>query len=180
MKPDDAPVQPATSSSRLPRRTAIALIAAAPMGCRSPNPALYTLAVIPGAEHTGAPRVIELRAVAVAHYLERSQIVRSSEDFRLDVIGNDWWGEPLDAMLGRVLSQELTQRLPGSMVYGENGALTTTADTAVAINVQKLDADHTGSVVPDTAALVSAMSSAVAQLADTIAAMLSSWRRKRA
>jgi uncharacterized lipoprotein YmbA len=43
--------------------------------------------------------------------------VRSSEDFRLDVSGNDWWGEPLDAMMGRVLTQELTQRLPGSTVF---------------------------------------------------------------
>ena len=55
--------------------------------CRRPIRSLYTLAVVPGAMQAGAPRVIELRAIAVAHYLERSQIVRSSEDFRLDVIG---------------------------------------------------------------------------------------------
>src|SRR5215475_11960570 len=82
----------------------ITLLAALPAACASPNPTLYTLAVVPGAEHTGAPHVIELRAIAIAHYLERSQIVRSSEDLRLDVLGGDWWGEPLDAMLGRILS----------------------------------------------------------------------------
>jgi hypothetical protein len=175
-----------------------ALLAALPAACASPNPTLYTLAVVPGAEHAGAPRVIELRAIAVAHYLERSQIVRSSEDLRLDVLGSDWWGEPLDAMLGRVLSQELTQRLPGSTVYGENGAITANAGATVAINVQRLDADASGAVVliaqvavtsardsatrtvryavsPTTAGtsgLVSAMSSAVGQLADTVAAMV--------
>ncbi len=176
----------------------MALLAALPAACTSPNPTLYTLALVPGAEHAGAPRVIELRAIAVAHYLERSQIVRSSEDLRLDVLGSDWWGEPLDAMLVRVLSQELTQRLPGSTVYGENGAITANAGSTVAINVQRLDADASGAVVliaqvavtsahdsatrtlryavaptaPGTSGLVSAMSSAVGQLADTIAAMV--------
>ena len=92
--------------------------------CASPNPSLYTLAVVPGPTHPGAPRRIELREIALAHYLERSQIVRSSEDYRLDVLGNDWWGEPLDSMLSRVLVQELSQRLPGSTVFAENGAIT--------------------------------------------------------
>jgi len=182
----------------LGRRALAVLLAAWPAACVSPNPALYTLAVVPGAEHAGAPRVIELRAIAVAHYLERSQIVRSSENLRLDVLGNDWWGEPLDAMVGRVLSEELTQRLPGSTVYGENGSISATAGATVAINVQRLDADAAGAVVliaqvavtsgrdntartvrytvPPTGAgtgsLVSAMSTAVGQLADTVAAMV--------
>lgn len=181
----------------LSRRGLVASLAVLPVACASPNPTLYTLAVIPGAEHAGAPHVIELRAIAVAHYLERSQIVRSSEDFRLDVLGNDWWGEPLDAMLGRVLALELTQRLPGSTVYGENGAITSTADATVAINVQRMDLDHSGAVVliaqvgtsgvtattrtlrysvtlatAGTAGLVAAMSTAVGQLADTIAELL--------
>ncbi len=55
---------------------------------------------------------IDLRAIAIAHYLERSQIVRSSEGYRMDVLSNEWWGEPLDTMMGRILVQELNQRLP--------------------------------------------------------------------
>lgn len=181
----------------LSRRIFVALLAAAPAACTSPNPTLYTLAVLPGAQHVGAPRTIELRSIALAHYLERSQIVRSSEDFRLDVIGNDWWGEPLDAMLGRVLVQELTDRLPGSTVFPENGAISVTPDATVAINIQRLDTDRAGSVVliaevavthhgtttrnvqfavspPSigTPGLVSAMSTATAELADTVAGML--------
>ena len=182
----------------LARRAFVVLLAAWPAACTSPNPDLYTLAVVPGAQHAGAPSVIELRAIAVAHYLERSQIVRSSENLRLDVLGNDWWGEPLDAMLGRVLSEELTQRLPGSTVYGENGSISETAATTVAVNVLRLDADAAGAVVliaqiavtsgretatrtvhytvspsgSGTAPLVGAMSAAVGQLADTVAAMI--------
>ena len=179
------------------RRRAIVMLALLPVACASPNPSLYTLAVQPGAPHRGAPRIIELRSIALARYLERSQIVRSSEDFRLDVLNNEWWGEPLDAMLGRILVQELTDRLPGSTVFAENTAISTNADAIVGINVQRLDADRSGTViliaqiaisgrnatarsirlsVPPTAAgtsgLVSAMSVATGQLADATAEML--------
>src|SRR5271166_2751803 len=85
--------------------------------CTSPNPMLYTIAPIQGTPQTGAPKVVRLRTIGLARYLERPQIVRSSEDYRLDVMANEWWGEPLGAMLGRILATELTQRLPGSTVY---------------------------------------------------------------
>jgi len=160
--------------------------------CTSPSPALYTLEVPPGPERRGGPRVIELRGIGLARYLERSQIVRSSENYRLDVLPNDWWGEPLDAMIGRTLTRALTQRLPGSTVYLENGAISTEPDATVQVNVQRLDQDASGAVrliaqfaaghrahevtlqVPTsgstTPALVAAMSEAIGQLADRIAA----------
>ena len=181
------------------RRRMMWLLAALPAACASPNPSLYTLAVVPGAIQPAAPAHIELREIALPHYLERSQIVRSSEDFRLDVLGNDWWGEPLDAMLGRVLTQELSQRLPSSTVFAENGAITVTPDASVELNIQRFDEDHSGAVVllaqvavtgramvtrnlhfsvpppsPGTSGQVSAMSTALGQLADAIAALLAS------
>jgi uncharacterized protein len=165
--------------------------------CASPSPALYTLEPPPGAVRRGGPRVIELRAIGLARYLERSQIVRSSENFRLDVIPNDWWGEPLDAMIGRTLAHSLTQRLPGSTVYLESGAISAEPDATVQVNVQRLDQNAGGAVelvaqyavvrrasdtrsatieVPvrgaGTADLVAAMSEAIGQLADRIAAAL--------
>jgi uncharacterized lipoprotein YmbA len=184
------------------RRRLLLLLAAAPAGCASPNPTLYVLAPQPGADTPGAPqsaapRTVELREIGLARYLDRSQIVRSSEGYRLDVLSNEWWGEPLGNMLSRVLVQELTQRLPGSTVFAESGAITISAAATVAVNIQRLDADATGAVVliaqvevtgrapatrnihltvpptaPGTAGLVEAMSRAIAQLADTIAAML--------
>jgi uncharacterized lipoprotein YmbA len=181
----------------LSRRGALLALAALPASCASPNPTLYVLAAEPGRTHAHAPHVIELRAIAIAHYLERSQIVRSSEGYRMDVLGNDWWGEPLDSMMGRILAEELGERLPGSMVYGDSGAISTPSDVSVAINLQRFDLDRNGDVLlaaqiavnaarvvsrgvaikvrpadGATRALVAAMSSAVAQLADTIAGML--------
>ncbi len=165
--------------------------------CASPSPALYILEASPGPTRRGGPKVIEVRNVGLARYLERSQIVRSSENFRLDVLPNDWWGEPLDAMLGRTLVRGLTQRLTGSTVFLENGAISTPADATVQVNVQRLDQDTARAVrliaqyavvrrggetkgvtyqVPlrggTSADLVRAMSEAVGQLADQIAAAL--------
>ena len=181
----------------LSRRLMLVTLAALPAGCSSPNPTLYVLAPVPGATRTGAPSVVQVRTIAVAHYLERSQIVRSSEGYRMDVLANEWWGEPLDTMIGRVLVQELNQRLPGNTVYGESGAISTRSDATVEINLQRLDLDRQNEVIlaaqiavdgrvsaargvsftvrpadATTPALVAAMSEAIARLADTITAML--------
>lgn len=166
----------------------------------SPPPALYTIAPISGAPVSGAPKVVLLQQITLARYLERQQIVRSSENYRLDVMSNDWWGEPLGAMLGRVLVEELGQRLPGSTVLGENGGISSSPDVTVELNILRLDKDTAGNVIlqaqagvafkgrgapalrafrfsvspstPDVDGEVAAISTAVGQLADGLAAML--------
>jgi uncharacterized lipoprotein YmbA len=189
----------------LSRRGALLALTALPAACASPNPMLYVLGAAPGtvvgSSGSGGPRVVALRAIAIPHYLERSQIVRSSEGYRMDVLSNEWWGEPLDTMLSRILVQELSQRLPASVIYADNGAISTTPDATVEVNLQRLDLDRQGqlllaaqvavegrvarsrgvafSVRPadaTTEALVAAMSGATGQLADTIASMLASRR----
>src|SRR2546423_8381471 len=62
------------------------LLAAGLAACSSPNPVLYTIAPVQGPVQSGGPKVIVLQQISTAHYLERSQIVRSSENYRLDVI----------------------------------------------------------------------------------------------
>jgi uncharacterized lipoprotein YmbA len=166
----------------------------------SPNPNLYTIAPVPGPQKSVGPKVIVLQQVGVERYLERSQIVRSSENYKLDVLANDWWGEPLAAMLGRVLGAELSQRLPGSTVISEGGVVTARPDATVGVNVQRLDIDGTGNLVlqaqagvafagrgdpalqsfrfavppanPTTDGEVAAISTALGKLADAIADMV--------
>jgi uncharacterized protein len=169
------------------------------VACSSPNPDLYTIAPIPAATQTGAPKVIELRQIGLARYLERSQIVRSSENYRLDVMSNDWWGEPLGAMLARVLVEELSQRLPQSTVFAETGAVSVPPDATIELNLSRLDENAAGVLVlqaqaavtvkaraaptrsfrfevtppaGDVAGEVAAISTAVGQLADGLATML--------
>jgi len=182
------------------RRVAALALTAALAACTSPDPALYTLASAPGAVESGGPRVVLVQQIAIAHYLERSQIVRSSENYRLEVMSNDWWGEPLGAMLSRVLIEELGQRLPQSTVIADNGAVSARPDATVELNIQRLDEDAAGNVVlqaqasvrrtgqsrpalrsfrfsvappgPGVPGEVAAISAAVGRLADGIAPML--------
>ncbi len=182
---------------RLSRRAALFLLAAMPAACSSPNPSLYVLATVPGPTHSGAPHIIQLRTISIAHYLERSQIVRSSEGYRMDVLANDWWGEPLDAMLGRILVQELNSGCPARQSMAIVAPFPRRRTPRWEINLQRFDLDRDGALLlaaqiavngkralsrgvaltvrpadGTTQALVAAMSGAVAQMADTVAAML--------
>src|SRR5260370_28982405 len=110
------------------------LLAAGLAACSSPHPDLYTIAPVQGPVQPGGPRVIVLQQISTAHYLERSQIVRSSENYRLDVMSNDWWGEPLSAMLSRGLTEELGHRLPQSTVIGETRAVSAPPGATVGLH----------------------------------------------
>jgi uncharacterized lipoprotein YmbA len=186
----------------LPRPWSMALLAliAVFAACSSPNPTLYTVASVDGPAQSGGPKVVVLQQIGLARYLERSQIVRSSENYRLDVLSNDWWGEPLGAMMSRVLVDELSQRLPHSTVINESGAVSSPADASIELNLRRLDVDATGNLVlqaqtavsfkghqppvlqsfrfsvspqgPSVAAEVAAISVAVGQLADGLASVL--------
>jgi uncharacterized lipoprotein YmbA len=175
---------------------AVAFLAA----CSSSNPTLYTIAPVAGSAQTDPPQVILLQPIGLARYLERSQIVRSSENYRLDVMSNDWWGEPLGAMMSRVLTEELGQRLPQSVVLSENGGISSPGDATIALNLQRLDEDAAGNLVlqaqaavsfkgrhapllrnfrfavtpqgPGVPAEIAAISAAVGQLADGLASMV--------
>jgi uncharacterized lipoprotein YmbA len=188
-----------TGARRFRKMTALAMLAAL-VACSSPTPKLYTVASVDGPARSGGPGVILVQQIGVARYLERSQIVRSSENYRLDVLPNDWWGEPVAAMLSRVLIDELSQRLPRSTLLGENGSVTSSADATIELSVRRLDLDATGNLVlqaqaavtfkgrpnpvlrsyrfsvvpggPGVDAEVAAASAAVGQLADGLAAVL--------
>ncbi|TDH59211.1 membrane integrity-associated transporter subunit PqiC [Dankookia rubra] len=175
----------------------------APLGAcaRSPDPALFTLAALPGEARPGGPKTVELRRPGLAGYLDRPEIVRAAGPYRVDLSGGARWAEPLGDMLGRVLAETLTQRLPGSTVFTEAGGLSADGDAVVEIDVQRFDADAEGRVtllaqiavrrpgnrrVGQTRAvrlevparstaitdIVAAMSATLGQLANTVAAML--------
>ena len=168
--------------------------------CSAPPPVLYSIAPVQGAVQPAGPKIILLQQIGLARYLERSQIVLSSENYRLDVMTNDWWGESLGPMLSRVLVEELGQRLPQSVVLNENGAVSSPADVTIELNLRRLDEDATGNLVltaqagvtfkgrqtpvlrsfhftvppptPGVPGEVAAISAAVGQLADGLASML--------
>jgi uncharacterized lipoprotein YmbA len=183
------------------RRLACLVLPALAAACSSsPDPVLYTLEVKPGPELPRSPPVVQLRDVGLPRYLDRREIVRSSADYRLGVAANDWWGEPLGAMLSRVLVLGLSQRLPSSSVYAEGGAISADPNAVLAVNLQRLEPDQAGNVellaqaavefnrprraasrsfrilkpiaAPGVAGQVAATSDAVGELTDGLAALL--------
>jgi uncharacterized lipoprotein YmbA len=185
------------------RLTTLVLPLAAGMAaaaCSSPDPRYYSIVARSGPALPVGPKIVRVKDIGLASYLDRREIVRSSEGYRLDIMSNDWWGEPLGSMLSRVLALELSQRLAGSSVYGESGAINLDENASVGVNIQRLDADKAGTLIliaqvaidfnrprrtatrnfnisrtpptPDIPGLVAAISDAVGELADGIAGML--------
>jgi uncharacterized lipoprotein YmbA len=178
----------------------LAMGTAAAAACSSPDPRYYSIVARNGPALPAGPKIVRVKGIGLASYLDRREIVRSSEGYRLDVMANDWWGESLGSMLGRVLVLELSQRLPGSSVYGESGAINLDENASVGVNIQRLDADRAGALIliaqvaidfnrprrtaarnfniskplptPDVPGLVAAISDAIGELADGIAGML--------
>lgn len=159
--------------------------------------------MVPGTPQRGGPDLVTLHEISIARYLQRSQIVQSTSDYRLNVQSNDWWDEPPSAMLNRVLVEELSQRLPGTEVLAELGAVSADASAVVQLNILRMEAGPNNMLnleaqiavgdkrdgrpflrkvanltVPiagsDTRSTVAAISLAVGQLADIIASMLHS------
>jgi uncharacterized lipoprotein YmbA len=191
----------------LSRRGLLGLaLAGSAAACASPEPAYFTLAAVPGTPMRGGPALIELRRPGLAGYLDRPEIVRSNSPYSLRVTGSERWGEPLGDLFTRILAEDLNARLPGSSVFTSAGSITADADATVEIDIQRFDADPSNRVVllaqvavsrgrarasaltrvvrltvqpvgPTTANLVAAMSTALGQLADALAAMLRDVRR---
>ncbi len=116
-------------------------------GCASPNPVLFTLAAAPGAPQTIAARSLELRRIGIAGYLDRPEIVRAETGFQLQLAHNERWAEPTGSMIERVFTEDLVQRLPGTSVFSESGAISTQPDLVLEVDIQRMDADGSGQVV---------------------------------
>ena len=168
----------------------------------SPEPALYTVQMKPGPVLQGGPKVVQLRDISLANYLDRKEIVGSSGDYKLAVKSNDWWGEGLAQMLSRVIVTGLSQRLPASQVTAEGSAISVDPNAVLGVNIQRLDLDSSGTLQllaqagvefnrprrnaarsfqiartpasATTAGEVAAISDAVGELTDGLAQMLAS------
>ena len=128
--------------SRLAGLLALTLIA----GCASASTSYFALAPVPGTPMAGGPAALEVRHPGIAGYLDRNGIVRGDSDYRLDVASTQVWGEPLSDMLGRVIAEDLSQRLPGTQVTVSQGAVTSRPDLLVEMQVDRFDSGHDGTL----------------------------------
>ena len=175
---------------------ALALMASS---CASPDPALFTLQPVPGtAQAATASQVIELRRPGLAGYLDRPDIVLRDAGYQLSVNSQQRWAEPIGDMIGRVLTQDLSQRLPSGTVFSEGGAITADPTLRLEVDIVRFDQGADGRLTlvaeaaleagrshvplrtrhitltadppgPGAASLVAAMSALLGQLADRLA-----------
>jgi uncharacterized protein len=182
----------------------LVLAAGAGAACgSSPPSSFYALSAENGVAQPAPVRTIKLRRPGIAGYLDRPEIVRKIVDHRLGVDDADRWAAPLDEMLGRVLAQDVEQRLTGTVVFTEDGAITADADVTLELDVRRFDVSDGGEVslvaevamtkgdthtplatravhlheaprASTTTALVVAMSDLVGKLADEMAVLVMS------
>jgi hypothetical protein len=168
-------------------------------GCASSPPVqFYTLGVVPAERRMGAlDAPVQIGAVHLPSVLDRQEMVRERGPNQLELSNEHRWGAPLADMTRRVLTQDLQDRLPASMVVlPEQPAPPHTR--VIVIDILKFESESSGHVVlqgswslvstgsdtpsssrpmqidehapaQDYAAQAQAMSRAVGQLADSIA-----------
>jgi uncharacterized lipoprotein YmbA len=142
---------------------------------------------------------VRLDRVTIPTELDRSQLVRRIDATRLQILDSDRWAAPLDDAIRRVLSDDLATRLPANMVANPNEPSIGEKRQSLSVDIQEFYGDSTCAVTlraawvlkqPDAqssrgsqetripasgdcsgaGAIPGAMSKALAQLSDQIAA----------
>ncbi len=109
-------------------------------GCVSPEPGYYRLTPVLGVPLATGSGTVKLRRVGLPGYLDRPEIVRAGVGAKLEVLEGVRWAEPLGGMVGRVLAENLEQRLPGRVVLDGDGALSADADLVVEVELLRFEA----------------------------------------
>lgn len=136
------------TQSSMPRLRLLSLMGALGMAgfltaCSS-DPTLYTLAPVPGVAQAGGPVVVEVRTPVVSARLDRDTIVRANSDYQTRLATGTSWSEALPDMVGHTLTGDLAQRLPGTTVFAENDAVSTTPSAYVELTLRNFEADSVG------------------------------------
>lgn len=168
-------------------------------GCgSSPNTNFYTLAAVSGTVRQASLGTIEVRRPGVAGYLDRTEILEQWDGQRIELAGSAGWAEPIASMIARVLAENLSERLQGTIVFAATSDLSLQPSIVVELVIRKFDLGADGYVhlnvlwsmrgagqssartvalqarpaASETGAIVAAMSGLLGQLADEIASAL--------
>jgi uncharacterized lipoprotein YmbA len=121
-----------------------------PVSCgSSPEPIYYAMSAVRDPHAGGAvswAHLIKLRRPAIAGYLDRAEIVSGVSQYRLRVASGESWSEPLGDMAGRVLAEDLGERLPSSVVFVETSPISAAPDAIVSVDIQRFDTSGDGTL----------------------------------
>ena len=124
-----------------------------PLGACTPTPParLYTLAPAEAAPiEAGTGAVVGLGPVELPSYLDRPEIVTREGPHEVAIGEFDRWAEPLQPMVVRLLADRLRQATGSREVVPLPARWSAEPRHAVAVLVDRFDADETGQVVLDT------------------------------
>ena len=107
-------------------------------GCAdSPESRFFVLSPVPPSQPAAAvdgdPLVVD--AVDIPESLDRPELVRRLNDYRMDVSDVDRWGAPLGRMIREVFIEDLAERLPRGMVVVDGRPGDRGPARAVVINI---------------------------------------------
>lgn len=100
----------------------------------------------PAASAGAVRRNVGLSPVQVPRYLDRPQLVTRTDANTLELAEFDKWSEPMADMIGRVLAEELSRRLPRDRIFLLPVRQAVAIDRIVDIQVMRFDADAAGLV----------------------------------
>ncbi|SNB79362.1 Uncharacterized lipoprotein YmbA [Arboricoccus pini] len=131
------------TKARLSAAAAICLLA----GCQSLPPDYYLLKGAPSSSPQQLPSPLQsigIRPVAVADYLDRSEIVTTSEAARININDQERWGEKLSLMIARTLAADLRAHLGSASVTLLPTDFDIQPSRELILSIERFDADESG------------------------------------
>lgn len=119
-------------------------------GCGSVSPSYYALTPQHGvvlSSITSLPTPIEVRTPSVPARLDKDGIVRGTRGYRDHIIPAAAWSEPLGEMIGHVVAENLSQRLPGHIVFSQNDSIAVPAQVYIELSVNRFEMDAVGHAI---------------------------------
>jgi uncharacterized protein len=179
---------------------ALGLLVAA---CSSPPTRYFELSPNPPAPRPGFAGLVEIDTVTIPASLDRLQIVREQDSYRVAVLGVERWASPLDDQIRRTLTADLAACVgdahvlrPGTVPAGDSAV-------HILVDIDRFGVDSTGRAIlavqwaivsegnsvsrnfetfsaeagsPSVEAVPAAMSRLLGQLSDRVAEQLSRMR----
>lgn len=133
------------------RRVAAGIALMALAGCGS-SPPTHFFTLDPTAPQTevkaASDAPIQVASVHIPAALDRLSMVRGEQDHQLTISDQDRWGAPFDDMTRRVLTQDLSRRMPPGMVLPPDAKLSGDA-RGVVVDILDFQPDASGRVTLD-------------------------------
>ncbi|HJS86857.1 MAG TPA: PqiC family protein [Acetobacteraceae bacterium] len=132
------------------RRAASLLVALLLAACASAKTDTYTLSAVPPVHVAAGPPVrppLEVGEVSIPATIDRDEIVIRAPGDRLDVSSNSVWGAPLDQLIRRALSDDLSERLPPGSVLALGDPAPPHGLRIIAVSIDQFSGDTSGRVV---------------------------------